>query len=132
MLEIDRVIDDKPTKALVKEFAELRIRNLLCFRELEELNEKGRFLYKHPLIRNYSERVKLETMFREDSGRFLNEFANTRENVKRYSSFLKNKKRNPDQKQKDQVNLDKHKEREQLFIDITKQNGNNGRSSGTN
>ncbi|WP_319502562.1 hypothetical protein [uncultured Draconibacterium sp.] len=125
MLEIDAVIDNKPTKALVKELAELRIRNLLCFRELEALNENGKFLYKHPLIRNYSERVKLETMFREDPDRFLDEFGNTRENVKRYTSFLKNKKRSPEQKEKDRQNLDKHKDRKQLFIDITKQNNGN-------
>nr|WP_319266030.1 hypothetical protein [uncultured Draconibacterium sp.] len=125
MLEIDAVIDNKPSKALVKELAELRIRNLLCFRELEALNENGKFLYKHPLIRNYSERVKLETMFREDTDRFMDEFGNTRENVKRYSSFLKNKKRSPEQKEKDRQNLEKHKERKQLFIDITKQNNGN-------
>ena len=125
MLEIDAVIDNKPTKALVKELAELRIKNLLCFRELEALNENGKFLYKHPLIRNYSERVKLETMFREDPDRFLDEFGNTRENVKRYTSFLKNKKRSPEQKEKDRQNLDKHKDRKQLFIDITKQNNGN-------
>lgn len=125
MCEIDAIIDTKASKALVKELAELRIRNLLCFRELEALNNNGKFLYKHPLIRNYSERVQLETMFREDTDRFLDEFANTRENVKRYSSFLKNKKRSPEQKDKDRQNLDKHKDRKQLFIDITKQkNGN--------
>ncbi len=125
MCEIDAIIDSKASKALVKELAELRIRNLLCFSELEALNNNGKFLYKHPLIRNYSERVQLETMFREDPDRFLDEFANARENVKRYSSFLKNKKRSPEQKDKDRQNLDKHKERKQLFIDITKQNNGN-------
>lgn len=125
MREIDAVIDSKASKSLVKELAELRIRNLLCFRELEALNNTGKFLYKHPLIRNYSERVQLESMFREDPGRFLDEFSNARENVKRYSSFLKNKKRSQEQKEKDRQNLDKHKERKQLFIDITKQNNGN-------
>ncbi|WP_372648252.1 hypothetical protein [Draconibacterium sp.] len=125
MREIDAIIDSNASKALVKELAELRIRNLLCFRELEALNNNGKFLYKHPLIRNYSERVQLETMFLEDPDRFLDEFANARENVKRYSSFLKNKKRTPEQKEKDRQNLDKHKDRKQLFIDITKQNNGN-------
>lgn len=126
MREIDAVVDEKPTKALVKELAETRIRNLLCFQELEALNDTGKFKYKHPLIRNYSERVKLEKLSNENPELFLNEYANTRDNVKRYNSFLKNKNRPAEQKEKDKINLEKHHEREQLFIDITKQkNGNN-------
>lgn len=125
MNEIDAVIDVKPTKSRVKELAGTRINNLLCFQELESLNDTGKFKYKHPLIKNYSERVKLEKLSNENPELFLNEYANTRDNVKRYNSFLKSKTRPPEQKEKDKINLEKHREREQLFIDITKQNNAN-------
>lgn len=122
MVEIDAVIDNKPTKKLVKEMAMLRIRNLDAFRELKSLNDNGKFLYKHELIKNYSLRVKLENLFQNNPGGFLNEYANTSGNVKRYSSFLKNKKRSLEQKKKDKTNLQKHQEREKLMKDITGQN----------
>lgn len=120
MVEIDKIIDQKPTKALVKELAVLRIRNLQAFRELKELNDNGRFLYKHPLIVHFSLRVQLQELYTRDPDEFMNEFARTKENVKRYNSFLNNKKRPAMQKQKDKTNLDKHLNREQVMKDIVK------------
>lgn len=120
MVEIDKIIDQKPTKALIKELAVLRIRNLQAFRELKELNDNGKFIYKHPLIVHYSLRVQLENLYKTDPDEFMNDYARTKENVKRYSSFLNNKKRPDLQKQKDKSNLDKHQNREQLMRDIVK------------
>ena len=120
MVEIDKIIDQKPTKALVKELAVLRIRNLQAFRELKELNDNGRFIYKHPLIIHFSLRVQLQELYTRDPDEFMNEFARTKENVKRYNSFLNNKKRPAMQKQKDKTNLDKHLNREQVMKDIVK------------
>lgn len=120
MVEIDKIIDQKPTRTLVKELAVLRIRNLQAFRELKELNDNGKFIYKHPLIVHFSLRVQLQSLYTKDPDEFMNEFARTKENVKRYSSFLNNKKRPAGQKQKDKTNLDKHLNREQVMKDIVK------------
>lgn len=98
--------------------AELRIQNLQAFAELQSYNNTGKYLYKHPLIKNYSERVQLEEMFRNRSAEFLKQYSLTAENVKRYSSFTKSSKRTPEQKQKDKLNLKRHQEREQLMQKI--------------
>ncbi len=121
MVEIDNIIDQKPTAARVNDLAELRIRNLQAFRELESYNNTGEFLNKHPLVAQFSTSVGLEELLKNNPDIFLEEYANTRENVKRYKSFLNNKKRSIDQKAKDKLNLKKHQEREVLMKEILSQ-----------
>lgn len=121
MGEIDKVIDQKPTITLVKELAELRIRNLQAFRELEEYNNTGKFVNKHPLVKHFSIHEQLKEQLKNNPDTFLEDYSRVRENVKRYKSFLNNKKRDADQKKKDKKNLDKHTEREALMKDILSQ-----------
>jgi len=118
MDEIDKVIDNKPTAARVRDLAELRIRNLQAFRELEEFNNTGKFMNRHPLVVQFSIREELKKMLSENPDAFLEEYANTRENVKRYRCFLNSKKRSKDQKAKDAINLKKHSDRESLMKEI--------------
>jgi hypothetical protein len=118
MVEIDKVIDQKPTITRIKELAELRIRNLQAFRELEEFNNTGKFVNKHPLVQHFSIHEQLKEMLRDNPTAFLKEYANTRENVKRYKSFLNRKDRDQAQKEKDTKNLKKHSEREALMESI--------------
>jgi hypothetical protein len=118
MAEIDKIIDQKPTIALVKELAELRIRNLQAFRELEEYNNTGKFVNKHPLVKHFSIHEQLKEMLWNNPDSFLEEYANTRENVKRYKSFLNRKDRDQAKKEKDNKNLKKHSEREALMKEI--------------
>lgn len=126
MVEIDKVIDNNGTPELVKELARLRIRNRQAFNELQSLNDKGKFVYKHPLIKNFSEREQLKEMMIHRPEEFLKEYSNTRDNVKRYASFINRKNRSAAQKKKDKQNLEKHREKELLMQDILKEsNGNN-------
>lgn len=118
MIEIDTVIDDSPTAKMIKELAELRIRNLQAFHELEAFNKTGEFLNRHPLVAHYSTRVQLEQLLKDNPDTFLEEYANCRENVKRYRCFLNNKDRSKHQKGKDKINLKKHSEREILMKEI--------------
>lgn len=118
MVEIDKIIDDKPTINKIKEIAELRIRNLQAFRELETYNNTGKFLNRHPLVTHFSMRAQLEKMLKENTDAFLKEYHDVYENVKRYSSFVKSTNRSPEQKEKDKANLKKHTEREALMKDI--------------
>lgn len=121
MIEIDAIIDDTPTAKMIKELAELRIRNLQAFHELEAFNKTGEFLNRHPLMAHYSTRVQLEQLLKDSPDTFLEEYANCRENVKRYRCFLNNKDRNKHQKEKDKNNLKKHSERELLMKEILSQ-----------
>ena len=71
---------------------------------------------KHPLVVHYSAREELKKMLTDNPDTFLEEYANTRENVKRYKSFLNNKKR--DNADKDKKNLKRHEDREALMKEI--------------
>jgi len=118
MREIDAVIDEKPTKKRVKDLVELRNRNLLAFEELQHFNDTGTFRYRHPLIIHYSLRAELLELKRKNPDEFLNQYANARDNVKRYSSFLNRKTRSKEQKEKDQENLKKHEDRTEVFKEV--------------
>ncbi len=122
MKEIDAIIDNEPTESLVAEIAELRIRNLDAFRELQSLNDSGYFLYVHPLIKNLSLRAELETLLKKDSKLFLKEYSLVMDNEKRYRSFLKDKRRSNKQKEKDQGNLKKYIEKRELIELILEEN----------
>ena len=118
MKELDAVIDHKPTITIVRELAELRIRNLDCFRELQSLNDTGNFLFKHPLIKNYSQRAELEALLKRDPTAFMLGFAKVKDNVARYSSFIKSNKKTPEQKENARKLLAKHKATEALYISV--------------
>ena len=117
MLELDKVLDGKPTEKDVVRMAELRIRNLLGFSELQLYNDSGTWRYKHPLIVHMSERFALEELKRRNPERFLKEYANCAHNIKRYKSYLKNKSRS-DKHKSDKKNLKKHQDRHTIFEDI--------------
>lgn len=120
MVEIDQVLDEKPAKALVKELAELRIRNLQAFRELKELNDHGKFRYEHPLICQFSLRQELITLYQTDQFEFMKDFARTQDNIRRYKSLLNRAKRTASEKERDAANLKKYQERESLMKEIVK------------
>jgi len=125
MKSLDAEIDNSSTKTKVAQLAELRIRNLQAFAELQSFNDNGKFLYKHPLIIHHSLRRQLEDMFQDNPDDFMDEYANCRDNVKRYKSFLNSEKRSGNQKKKDRENLNKHQERSIVFKEVlsTKSNG---------
>lgn len=126
MKAIDAVLDEKPTKQSVRQLAELRIRNEDCFRELKALNDTGKFKFIHPLLRQFSIRTTFEKKLQQDPAGFLDEYANTRENVKRYRSFMNSDKRTKDQRSTDKANFDKHQEREKIMKEVLEANNNKG------
>lgn len=118
MKDIDAVIDKEPTEQRIIDLAELRNRNIMAFKELQEYNDNGKWKNKHPLIVHHSIRQKYEDMLRKDPGEFLGEYTNTANNVNRYKSFLNNKDRSPNQHDKDRENLTKHSERETIMREV--------------
>lgn len=120
MKVLDAELDTHPTTAKVTKMAELRIRNLLCFSELQTFNDTGKWRNKHPLIIHHSERFKLEELRQRNPEEFLKQYANCNHNIKRYKSYLKNPDR-ADKKASDKKNLQKHKERIIIFESILKE-----------
>ena len=89
MKQLDEQLDKKPTTQAVIDMAELRIRNLLAFEELQSFNDTGKFRYKHPFIAHQSERAQLEELLRKDPQEFLRRHKNVLDNIRRYESYLK-------------------------------------------
>ncbi|RGN43812.1 MULTISPECIES: hypothetical protein [unclassified Bacteroides] len=124
MKVLDKELDQKPTPQKVKKMAELRIRNLLAFSELQSYNDTGKWRYKHPIIAHQSERSQLEELRRTNPQEFLRQYAACHDNIKRYTSYLKNPSREV-RREKDRINLTRHKEREILFKSILESTNNN-------
>ena len=122
MKAIDAVIDKEPTETLEIDLAELRNRNLLAFKELQNFNDTGQWLNRHPLIVHHSIRFKYKELLNDKPGEFLAEYTNTANNVSRYNSFLNNEKRSPNQHEKDRENLKKHAEREAIMREVLEEN----------
>ena len=120
MKKLDEVLDKKPKASDVAQMAELRIRNLLAFDELQAYNDTGKFLYKHPLLKGKSEFDELVKLFRTDSTEFLRKHKNVLDNIKRYKSYLKRKDRQ-DRRASDRENLHRHQDRERMFKMVMEQ-----------
>ena len=118
MKEIDAVVDDNPTQKRVKDLAEYRNRNLMCFRELESFNNNKKWLNRHPLLKHFSLHEQAKKMLQQNPAAFLDEFSKVSYNVNRYRSFLNNDKRSAEQHKKDKKNLDKHSEREKIMKEV--------------
>lgn len=119
MKVLDKELDDKPTEKAVVNMAETRIRNLQCFEELQSFNDTGKWKNIHPLLINQSDRFRLEELRKKNPEEFLKQYAACSQNIKRYSSYLKNDSRK-DKHASDKTNLKKHKDLKIIFESILK------------
>ena len=127
MAVLDTELENNPTDAKVARMAELRIRNLLCFSELQSFNDTGQWRNRHPFVVHRSERCKLEELKRRDPEGFLRKYANCSYNIKRYNSFLKKDDRS-DRRESDKKNLIRYQEWETIFKDIISNETDDNRS----
>lgn len=118
MKAIDAVIDEKPTEKRVRDLAELGVRNRMCFRELQNYNDTGQWLNRHPLLKHHSLHTQMRKLLQTDRGAFLSEYAKTNGYVSRYRSYINNSGRTAAQHDKDKRNLLKHTEREQIMKEV--------------
>lgn len=114
MLQLDETLDAEPTERDVSKMAELRIRNLQAFAELQSYNDKGVFLYKHPLIQKAEEYVRLTTLLTNNPEEFLLEHRRVLDNISRYERYLRRKDRKT-KRASDRDLLNKHRNREAVF-----------------
>ena len=114
MKQLDEVLEKKPTPAAIAEMAEVRIRNLQAFAELQSFNDNGKFLCKHPILYGRSEIAQLIRLLKADPAEFLRQHKNVLDNIKRYRAYLKRKDRT-DKRSQDKQNLERHQDKERLF-----------------
>lgn len=120
MKQLDELLETKPTAQAVAEMAELRIRNLQAFAELQSFNDTGKYLCKHPILFGRSEIARLIRLLKADPAEFLRRHKNVLDNIKRYRSYLKRNDRK-DYHAADRKNLKRHQERERLFRMVLEQ-----------
>lgn len=114
MKQLDEQLDKKPTETAVKELAELRIRNLQAFDELQSFNDKGKFLNKHPLLSARSEFLVLQKLLKTNPTEFLHRHKNVLDNIKRYKAYIRREDR-MGQRAADKTNLEKYEEKDRMF-----------------
>ena len=120
MKQLDELLETKPTAQAVAEMAELRIRNLQAFAELQSFNDTGKFLCKHPILFGRSEIAELMKLLKADPAEFLRQHKNVLDNIKRYRSYIKRTDRK-NRRADDLKNLERHREREKLFKMVLEQ-----------
>jgi hypothetical protein len=120
MKQLDELLEKERNAQAVADMAELRIRNLQAFAELQSFNDTGKFLCKHPLLFGRSEIAELMKLLKADPAEFLRQHKNVLDNIKRYKSFVKRKDRK-EKREADKRNLERYQEKEQLFRMVLEQ-----------
>ena len=88
MKQLDELLEKERNAQAVADMAELRIRNLQAFAELQSFNDTGKFLCKHPLLFGRSEIAELMKLLKADPAEFLRQHKNVLDNIKRYLSLI--------------------------------------------
>lgn len=120
MKQLDELLEKERNAQAVADMAELRIRNLQAFAELQSFNDTGKFLCKHPLLFGRSEIAELMKLLKADPAEFLHQHKNVLDNIKRYRSYIKRSDRK-NRRADDLKNLERHREREKLFKMVLEQ-----------
>ncbi len=110
---MEKQLDNSPTPEMVAEYAELSIRNRQCREELTSFNNKGKFLNEHPILKTDDLHKQMTELLLSNPDEFMNRLTNVKQNIARYKSLIKNKK-----KQKDLQNNKAHLEHWQNKLDV--------------
>lgn len=120
MKQLDELLEKERNAQAVADMAELRIRNLQAFAELQSFNNTGKYLCKHPLLFGRSEIAQLIKLLRTDPAEFLRQHKNVLDNIKRYRSYIKRTDRK-EKREADKRNLKRYQEKERLFRMVLEQ-----------
>lgn len=103
---------------LLEEIVLKSVRMELCFAELKSFNDTGRFMGRHPFIKEKDERTRVLEVLRTDPDRYFEERKNIELNITRYSSQINSKKVSPERKKRAAENLDKFRVMLQMYREI--------------
>lgn len=118
MKVLDERLDNNPTANDVKELAELRIQNLLCFKELQSLNDIGKFCNEHPYLKNKLDYEELLTLWSTDREKFISSYENCKNNIRRYNGRYNRKTATEAEKEDALQKKQRHIQREAIFKKI--------------
>lgn len=118
MKVLDLKLENSPSHEDVRDMAELRIRNLLCFKELQYLNDKGTFANEHPFLVHRIELAELKALWNADRNGFIREYNNCKVNIRRYRGRINQSDISEEDKEKYMTLLLKHQNRENIFKEI--------------
>lgn len=118
---LDEKLDNKPSEKDIMDMAEYRIRNLLCFSELQSFNDTAKWLDKHPLITHKSIYSQLEELYQLNHKEFLKRYQLCGNNISRYRSFLKNENR-LDKRDSDKILLQRYEAQKMIFESVIENN----------
>ncbi len=96
LLDLEKKLDDSPTAQMVAEYVELSIRNRQCREELTAFNNRGKFLNEHPILKTEDLYKEMTELLLSNPDEFMNRLTNVKQNIARYKSWMKNKKRQKD------------------------------------
>ena len=118
--EAEKSIDglEEADSSALETLVTFSIRQELCFSELKSFNDTGKFIGKHPFIRQKDERARISALLRTDPDRYFDERKNIELNITRYSSQINGKKTTREQKDRAAANLEKFKAALQLYKDV--------------
>lgn len=95
-MDLEKKLDDSPTAQMVAEYVELSIRNRQCREELTAFNNRGKFLNEHPILKTEDLYKEMTELLLSNPDEFMNRLTNVKQNIARYKSWIKNKKRQKD------------------------------------
>lgn len=121
MQEIDAIIDEQTDKAL--ELVHLAIRNRHAHQELQSYNDTGQFIYVHRLTIDTkykkTQRDELKKLKEENPEAFMNEVANTKQNISRIESNINKKKYKDEAEHQSWLeNLEKARMKRQIILEL--------------
>ncbi|MBI9052472.1 MAG: hypothetical protein JEY96_01560 [Bacteroidales bacterium] len=120
MIEADQALDQDPNSyENIKKLVENDIRNKLGFKELQNFNDTGNFLWKHTILKDHKIRDELTRLKKKYPEKFLNEYVNADKNITRYQSKINNEKfKSEDEKLQFENHIQKYKDKKVLMIDL--------------
>ncbi len=89
---IEHIIDANPSEDNVKELVKWNRRNRQAQEELVSYNTHSRFLFVHPLTKDYQTANEYILLKQNQPNKFFDEVSNAKKYIERYKSLLKNKK----------------------------------------
>ena len=109
--EIEKSIggDYEADPSVLEEFVRKSVRLEMCCSELASFDATGKFIGRHPFIKEKDERSMVMELLRGDPEKYFEQRKNIELNIARYSSYSKSGKNTQREKDKAVVNLERHK-----------------------
>lgn len=114
MALLNNDIDEHPE--LAGQMVAEDISNHLAFVELQSYNDRGEFVYKHPILIAYKKENELEALRKSNPERFINEMVNADKAITRYKSQINTGKyKNDEERQQFEAHIASYQEKLEIM-----------------